>query len=122
MHIRIRNNIAQLIRTEYDPETKKGKNTILGKVKLGKPELDDELKGVLTDKEVAEFVAWTRTQAQTVELRRQLAALTLADSMAEAARWFAANGDKEEAPAIAARILGEWQGLRKKLKGTAGAE
>jgi hypothetical protein len=116
MHIRQRNQIAQLIRTTYDPATKKGKNTILGKVKLSRPELDDALRSELTDEELGQFEIWKRSQAQIAQLRSQMAALTLAEAMGEASRWLAANADSEDARVAATLIQGELPHLRKALK------
>lgn len=115
MHIRVRGQTAQLIRTQYDQETKKGKNTVLGGVKLTKPELTADLKKLLTPEEIAAFDVWLATHQQTISLQRHLSALTLSERMAEAGKWFSANKDNEAARTMAARIMREWQTLRKTL-------
>lgn len=122
MHIRIRNKVAQLIRTTYDPATKKGKNAIVGKVRLNKPDIDEKLRGELTAEELAQFETWRKHQERTSQLRSKLAALGLAETMAEASRWLAANADSEDARDAAASIQGELQHLRKALKKCAAPE
>lgn len=116
MHIRVRNQVAQLIRTTYDPATKKGKNTIIGRVKLDSLELDDALREALTPEELDQFKAWRENHALVHQLRSQLAALTLPEAMAEASRWLSANPDSEAARAAAANIQRELLTLRRALK------
>lgn len=122
MHIRIRNKVAQLIRTTYDPATKKGKNTIIGKVRLNKPELDEKIRSELTAEELAQFETWRSHQARTAQLRSKLAAFGLPDAMAETSRWLAANADTEEGRDAAAAIQAELPQLRKALKKCSVAE
>ena len=92
MHFRVRKNVIQLIRTNYDETKKKGVNTIIGVVKLAKPELSTELRQVLTSEEVAAFEAWINTKHRTNVLREELAALTLAETLNLAEKWFEREG------------------------------
>lgn len=116
MHIRIRNNVAQLIRTTYDKGSKKGRSTILGKVKLSNPTLDEETRAALTPAELAEFEHWLTQQQRVSLLREELAALTLANAIEDASRWLARAGDSPETRATVAGIQGSWQELRRALK------
>jgi len=116
MHIRIRNNVAQLIRTVYDKDSKKGKNTTIGSVRLAKPELTDALRALLTADEIEQFETWKQTARRATTLQEELAALTLADRIAEAARWFNQHGDSEAARTAANDILTHWHSLRRALK------
>jgi hypothetical protein len=53
MHFRVRKNVIQLIRVTYDAGKKKGVNTVVGSVRLNRPELSAELQLALTPAEVA---------------------------------------------------------------------
>ena len=113
MHFRVRKNVIQLIRTTYDESRKRGNNAIIGTVKLARPELSGELRAALTAGEVAGFETWLKTQRRTEELREELAALTVAEAMHHAGRWFEREGDSPTARAAAQDILSHWQALRR---------
>jgi hypothetical protein len=115
MHFRVRKNIIQLIRVAYDPSKKKGVNTVVGSVRLGKPDLPAELQLVLTPAEVAEFNAWLNTRHRADILRDELAALTLAETLAHAERWFEREGDSNVARTVATDIFAQWQSLRRQM-------
>lgn len=115
MHFRVRKNVVQLIRMRYEPERKRGKATVVGSVRLGNLTLPPDLLSQLTQEEVSEFERWVATKHQIDELRRQLAALTLADSMSEAEAWFATAGHSSTARDTAVGILVAWQSLRAAL-------
>jgi hypothetical protein len=113
MHFRVRKNVIQLIRTTYDGARKKGNSAIIGRVQLARPELTAELRASLTDGEVASFETWLKTQRRSETLREELAALTVAETMNHAQRWFEREGDSPAARAAAQDILSHWQALRR---------
>lgn len=115
MHFRLRKNVIQLIRTTYDESKKKGSGTVIGTVALAKPQLSDELRGKLTEEEVAAFEIWAKTQYRTDMLREEIAALTLAETMLKAERWFEREGGSDAARTVAADIVFNWQALRRVL-------
>ncbi|ASF47602.1 hypothetical protein [Methylovulum psychrotolerans] len=113
MHFRVRKNVIQLIRVTYDGSTKKGSNAIIGSVRLSAPELSDELRVKLTEAEVRAFQVWLDTQHKTLMLKEEVAALTLAETLSLAERWFE-RGQGGDAAAMAAQdIVFQWQALRK---------
>lgn len=116
MHIRIRNKVAQLIRTTYDASRKKPKNTIVGRVPLANPVLDAATRELLTEDEIAEFESWALQQQRAELLQEELGALTLADQMIKAGRWLAREGESPQARAASAGIVTSWQVLRRTLK------
>jgi len=116
MHFRVRKKIVQLIRTGYDPSTKKPKTTVVGKMPLEMPLLTDELKNLLTKQEIAEAETWIEHNNRITLLREELAALTLADTINLANRWFKNQGESEAAIIAAANLIHELQSLRKTLK------
>ena len=115
MHFRVRKNVIQLIRVAYDPGKKKGVNTVVGSVRLHKPELSPDLQLALTPTEVAEFNAWLNTRHRADVLREELAALTLVETLSSAERWFEREGDSEVARTAAADSVAQWQSLRRQM-------
>jgi hypothetical protein len=116
MHFRIRKNVVQLVRTTYDPTDKKPKAAVVGRIPLGNPEVTESLRGALTPEEAVELEDWIAGQHRVAMLREELAALSLADQMDMAERWFARQGDSRAATAAAAEMLPAYQRLRKTLK------
>jgi len=113
MHFRIRKNVIQLIRTSYDESKKKGVSIILGTVALSKPELSNDLALKMTDTEISAFKAWLETQHRSVMLREEMAAITLAETMDLAERWFDRENQSTIAQLTAQDIMSRWQSLRK---------
>jgi len=116
MHFRIRKNVVQLVRTNYDPQTKKPKTSIIGKMLLADPVLTEELKNLLSDQEIAETRLWIEHNNRINLLREELAALTLPDTLSLANRWFKHQGKSQAAIIAAEYLLPELQSLRKTLK------
>jgi len=115
MHFRLRKNVIQLIRTTYDESKKKGNNTIIGTVLLSKPILSDELRLKLAEEEISAFNLWLNTQHRTDRLREEIAALTLAETMSLAEKWFERENNSSTAHIAVRDIVSNWQSLRKIL-------
>ena len=115
MHFRLRKNVIQLIRTTYDESKKKGNNTIIGTVLLSKPILSDELRLKLAEEEISAFNLWLNTQHRTDRLREEIAALTLAETMSLAEKWFERENNSGTAHIAVRDIVSNWQSLRKVL-------
>jgi hypothetical protein len=116
MHFRVRKNVIQLIRTTYDAVEKKPKATLVGRVPLDKPELTEELRTLLTPAEAEELQEWVAGHHRLAMLREEFAALSLAEHLELADRWFARQGDSRAAVMAAAELLPALQALRKTLK------
>lgn len=116
MHFRTRKNVVQLVRTTYDQANKKPKAVVVGRIPLDNPIISGELREQLSVDEIAEAERWIKYHHLTALLREELAALTLAETMRLANRWFARQGDTEEASVAATNMLLEFQTLRKTLK------
>lgn len=117
MHFRIRKNVVQLVRTSYNPLTKKPRTKIVGRMQLKQPNLSKELKSKLTEDEIAEAEEWINGQFRTNSLKEELAALTLSESILAANRWFSRNADNPAAMEIALQLLPAFKSLRKMLRG-----
>ena len=117
MHFRLRKNVVQLVRTMYNPDTKKPKTVVVGRMPLKEPKLSAELRRKLTDDEIAESEEWIQGQFRTDSLKEELAALTLSESISAANRWFSRNAGNPAATAIALELLPAFKTLRKTLRG-----
>lgn len=116
MHFRLRQNVVQLIRTSYNPDTKRPKAVVVGRMPLKQPKLSPELKSKLTEDEIAEAEEWIDGQFRIDSLKEELAALTLPESISAAHRWFVRNADTPAAAAIILQLLPALQALRKMLR------
>lgn len=97
MHFRQRNNVIQIIRTVYDPETKKGKNEIVGRMNRTRPEISDDLRQALTTEEIREVENWLDGRLRLEHLQAEMAARTLPDAMHKATQWLTNPYNKEDA-------------------------
>jgi len=117
MHFRLRKNVVQLVRTLYNPDTKKPKTVDVGRMPLKQPAVSSELRSKLTEDEIAETEEWIEGQFRVNSLKEELAALTLPESISAANRWFSQNTDNPAAMAIALQLLPAFKTLRKMLRG-----
>ena len=62
MHFRLRKNVVQLVRTLYNPDTKKPRAVVVGSMLLKQPSVSAELRSKLTEDEVAEAEEWIEGQ------------------------------------------------------------
>ena len=115
MHFRERGHVVQIIRTSYDPGSKKGKNQIVGRLIKANPQLPADLEKTLTADERKEVAGWIKGNAATERLKRELAVRTLPEQLALAKEWFA-DQTGEDARAAAASLVPAWVKLRLVLK------
>ena len=115
MHFRIRKQVVQLVRMNYDASIKRGRAQVVGSVKLSDPVLPDELRDALTPQEIDEFEQWVATQHRSHRLKQELAALSLAEQIDLAKQWFEAEGNSPTARITADEAQRSWKALRKKL-------
>ncbi|MFM8442263.1 MAG: hypothetical protein ACKN9W_02850 [Methylococcus sp.] len=113
MHFRTRNNLIQVIRTTYDPDTKKGKNEIVARMAAANPQINDAMIESLSASELQEVEQWIEEKVRLDAMQNELAARSLSESIQKAAKWFAATSNKEEARATYAGITKALRGLKK---------
>lgn len=120
MQFRERRRVIQVIRTTYDPELKRGRSEVVGKIDRAAPALSDKLQKNCTADELAEVQAWLEARAAD---QRQAAvragAETLPAQMRAAAEFFRSHdGDSGggEAASFAAEIRDAWEELRTALR------
>jgi hypothetical protein len=115
MHFRERGKIVQIIRTSYDPDSKKGKNEIVGRLVKNNLKMSSQLESALSDKEKKEVKAWIDGYGSTERLKKELAARTLPEQMAITEEWFA-DHKGDDARVLAATLYRSWVQLRQSLK------
>lgn len=115
MHFRERGQMVQLIRTTYDPKTKKGTNQIVGRLTKANPKVTEAVESALTPQERKQLSAWLAGHATLQRLRRELAVRSLTEHMDMAGEWFEQQKG-EDAKALAANLIPAWNRLRSVLK------
>ena len=115
MHFRIRKQVVQLVRMNYDATIKRGRAQVVGSVKLSDPILPENLRSELTQQEIDEFEQWMATQYRSHTLKQELAALTLAEQIDLAGEWFKTEGNNATTRIVADEIVRSWKELRKQL-------
>ena len=115
MHFRDRGHIVQIIRTSYDPTSKKAKNEIVGRLVKANPKIPEALGAALTKEERKEVDAFLAGHATTERLKRELAVRSLPGQLALAKEWFAEKKD-DDARILAATLVPTWVQLRAVLK------
>ncbi len=106
----------QVIRTTYDVDTKRPKTQILGSIKKGAPEVDDELRLSCTPDEFIEVQAWVQNDLTARRIEHELAARTLVDQIEKALHWLDTSPKTPETLAIATNLLGQIPMMRMKLQ------
>ena len=116
MHFRFRKNIVQIVRTTYDPATKRPRTEIVGRLLRSDPKADTELLAACTPAEVEEVHRWIGGHMKAEAVAVEHAARSLAGQMAKATDWFAVTDDLDSARLLAAEAYQEWSKLRSQLR------
>ena len=116
MHFRIRNNIVQVIRTTYDPASKKPRAEIVGRLERSDPEPGPELLAACTPAEAEEVRRWIAAHTRAHAVAAEHAARTLGEQFSKAASWFATTEDLDAARVLAADLQQQWVKLRNQLR------
>ncbi len=116
MHFRFRKNLVQVVRTTYDPATKRPRTEIVGRLLRSDPRADPALLSACTPAEVEEVHCWIGSHMKAEAVAAEHAARSLAGQMAKAADWFAATDDLESARLLATELHQQWSKLRSQLR------
>jgi hypothetical protein len=116
MHFRHRNNLVQVIRTTYDPATKKPHTEIVGRLRRGDTAPDAELLAGCTPDEVEEVRRWIASSMKAHAVAAEHAARTLADQLSKASEWFTSTDDLDSARLLAGEAQQQWVKLRNQLR------
>lgn len=116
MHFRLRNHIVQVIRTTYDPATKKPRTEIVGRLHRHDAEPGADLLAACTPAELEEVRRWIAGQGRARVVAAEHAALSLTEQMALAGEWFASTPDEDAARRLASELQTQWAALRSVLR------
>ena len=87
MHFRDRGRSIQLVRTSYNPETKKPATEVLGRLRRPDLEASNELKSRLRPGELAELDAYLSRVGRREVIEREYAATRFAETLALVSSW-----------------------------------
>lgn len=116
MQFRERRRVIQVIRTTYDPEVKRGRSEVVGKLDKADPVVTDKLRKNCTDEELAEIETYLDHRAQNLhDDAVRAGAETLPAQMRAAAEYFRNHGDAQAA-VFAGEIKEAWNELKAALR------
>lgn len=116
MQFRERRRVIQVIRTVYDPDLKRGRSELVGKIDKAAPVITDKLQRSCTPEELSEVL--TYLDGRHNRLRNEAVragAETLPAQMREAAEYFRTHRD-DDARAFATEIRLAWEELKTALR------
>ncbi|AWJ83703.1 hypothetical protein TSH58p_09305 [Azospirillum sp. TSH58] len=116
MQFRERRRVIQVIRTVYDPDLKRGRSELVGKIDKAAPVITDKLQRSCTPEELPEVL--TYLDGRHNRLRNEAVragAETLPAQMREAAEYFRTHRD-DDARAFATEIRLAWEELKTALR------
>ncbi len=116
MHFRFRKNIVQVVRTSYDPATKRPRTEIVGRLSRSDPKADPDLLSACSPAEVDEVQRWIGSHMKAEAVAVEHAARSLAGEIARAAEWFATTDDLDSARLLASELHQQWSKLRSQLR------
>ena len=88
MHFRFRGNNIQVVKTQPDRTSGKAKSVPIGSINRATLAISDKLRRNSSDAELMEIEAWVKRYQAVDDLKYKYAALTLAEQIAAAIRWF----------------------------------
>ena len=116
MHFRLRNHIVQVIRTTYDPASKKPRTEIVGRLQRSDPTPGPDLLEACSPAEIEEVRRWIDSQMKGRQVAAEHAAWTLGEQCSRAAEWYAATPDLDAARLLAAEAQQQWAQLRNTMR------
>lgn len=116
MQFRERRRVIQVIRTTYDPELKRGRGEVLGRIDKAAPIVTEKLQKACTPEEIGEVYEYLAVRA--VALREEAVragAETLPVQIRQAAEYFRTHSD-DEARVFAKEIRAAWNELKSAMR------
>ncbi len=116
MQFRERRRVIQVIRTVYDPDLKRGRSELVGKIDKAVPVVTDRLQKSCTAEELSEILTYLDDRHNRLRNEAVRAgAETLPAQMREAAEYFRTHRD-DDARAFAREIRLAWEELKTALR------
>jgi hypothetical protein len=97
MYFRFRGNNIQVVKSQPDQSTGKAKSVPIGSINRATLAVSEKLLANCTPAELQEIEAWVKRHQGVDELKRKVAALTLAEQIAQATQWLRHAPDDEVA-------------------------
>ncbi|HYD30089.1 MAG TPA: hypothetical protein VEB64_04435 [Azospirillaceae bacterium] len=118
MQFRERRRVIQVIRTIYDPELKRGRSEVVGKIDKDSPTIPDKLAHACSAEEIGEITAWLTARGESLKSASARGSVaTLPEEMRQAAAHFHGHHSGEpEAAAQAEAIWRAWDELKKAMR------
>lgn len=116
MQFRERRRVIQVIRTTYDPELKRGRSELVGKLDKEAPEITEKLRNSCTPAELTEisdYLGGRRANQRNAAVHA--GAATLPEQMRRAAEYFQTHRD-DKALAFATEIRAAWDELKSAMR------
>ena len=121
MHFRDRGNSIQVVRITYDEETKRPRQTVLGRIAKRTMTPEEELLKAATPAEQAEIRAWIERNSRIVAARAQVEAYSLPEVVRAAIRYFKSVTDETERATLQDMMLEASKRLRRVARQEEGA-
>ncbi|GAA4250757.1 hypothetical protein GBZ26_28135 [Azospirillum formosense] len=116
MQFRERRRVIQVIRTVYDPDLKRGRSELVGKIDKATPVVADKLQKSCTPEELSEILTYLDDRHNRLRNEAVRAgAESLPAQMREAAEYFRTHRD-DDARAFAMEIRLAWEELKTALR------
>ncbi|NUB15741.1 hypothetical protein GAY28_26135 [Azospirillum brasilense] len=116
MQFRERRRVIQVIRTVYDPDLKRGRSELVGKIDKATPAVTDKLQKSCTPEELSEILTYLDDRHNRLRNEAVRAgAETLPAQMRGAAEYFRTHRD-DDARAFAMEIRLAWEELKTALR------
>lgn len=116
MHFRERGPSVHLIRSTYDPETKRSKHEVVGRIARATMRLPDEVAAKLSEKEKDEVSAYIDHAKSVDLLRRKLTAHSLSQTVDEAVEYARGVEDEAERDLLTAQFAEAIVSLRRLVR------
>ena len=117
MHFRERGPSIQIIRTVYDPEIKRGRHEVVGRLSRATLRLHEGVADKLSAAEKAEVGAYIEHARSVDLLRRKLTAHSLPQTVTEAVDYALGVEDEAERDRLAVQFAEAMIQLRRVLRG-----
>ena len=88
VYFRFRGNNIQVVKSKPEGSTGKAKSVPIGSINRATLAISDALRGNCSSTELKEIEAWVKRYQAVDDLKYKYAALTLAEQIAAAIRWF----------------------------------
>jgi hypothetical protein len=115
MQFRDRVKVVQIIRVSKDPDSKKTKNEVVGRLVKSNLRISPELEAKLTAKEHKEVTGWIEGYSDIERQKRDLAVRTLPEQLAIAEEWFK-DKKSDDARNLATTLFRAWTHVRTVIK------